>query len=529
MARTPLFSMLQRAFRTARLSDRPDGPGLDELIDMRREGRVTRRQMLKGGAAGLAALGMSQYPLLARAALNADTKIVIVGGGIAGLSAAYTLKKSGVRAMVYEGAPRVGGRMFSARNRLGEGLVTELGGEFVDSGHEDILNYVKEFGLELMDVRSPEEATLLHDAYFFGGKHYSEKEVIEAFAPFTERIAADQETMPEEIGYKTPEAAAELDKLSIKEYLDKLDCKGWFRSLLDVAFVTEFGLDAEEQSALNFLSMLSCDTEKGTFDVFGDSDERYKIKGGNQSVPEELAKRLEGQIKTDHRLEAIMPDGEGYKLSFMTGKTPTALEIKADVIIVALPFTILRTLKIGVELPPIKKKVIQELGYGTNAKIIAGLKKRVWREQGYGGNIFSDEPFQLAWDNSRLQPSQAGGVTFFSGGKLGMECGQNDMQTQVKRLMPGLEKAYPGLKSQFNGKAGWFHWPTYKWTMGSYTCYKPGQWSGLGGAEIEPVGNLHFAGEHCSVDFQGYMNGGAETGRRAAEAVLEKMAVLTPA
>lgn len=69
------------------------------------------------------------------------------------------------------------------------------------------------------------------------------------------------------------------------------------------------------------------------------------------------------------------------------------------------------------------------------------------------------------------------------------------------------------------------HWPGYQFTLGSYSCYKVNQWTTIAGAEFESVDNLHFAGEHCSYDFQGYMNGGAETGRRAAEEILLKLTV----
>ncbi len=68
-----------------------------------------------------------------------------------------------------------------------------------------------------------------------------------------------------------------------------------------------------------------------------------------------------------------------------------------------------------------------------------------------------------------------------------------------------------------NDKAARFHWPTYPFTKASYACYLPGQWTTIAGAEIKPVGNLYFAGEHCSRDFQGFMNGGAETGKQVAQ------------
>jgi len=70
-----------------------------------------------------------------------------------------------------------------------------------------------------------------------------------------------------------------------------------------------------------------------------------------------------------------------------------------------------------------------------------------------------------------------------------------------------------------------FHWPTFEWTKGSYACYLPGQWTRFGGAEGERVGNLHFCGEHTSVDFQGYMEGAAESGERAAAEILADLGI----
>jgi monoamine oxidase len=92
-------------------------------------------------------------------------------------------------------------------------------------------------------------------------------------------------------------------------------------------------------------------------------------------------------------------------------------------------------------------------------------------------------------------------------------------------MMPGVERVFPGTQAAFNGRTSRFHWPTHPFTLASYACYRPGQWTTLAGAEIEPVGGLFFAGEHCSYDYQGYMNGAAETGRRAAEAVLDALGV----
>jgi monoamine oxidase len=197
------------------------------------------------------------------------------------------------------------------------------------------------------------------------------------------------------------------------------------------------------------------------------------------------------------------------------------IEVHADYVVIAIPFTLLREVELQVALPPVKLKAIRELGYGMCAKVMAGVDARPWRDHGFAGNIFSDEPFQLAWENSRLQPAAGprGGITFYSGGAAALRAVSGSAEDQAQRFLRGLEKAYPGSWAAFNGKVARMDWPNYTWTKAAYACYRPGQWTTISGAEVLPVGNLLFAGEHCSPDFLGFMNGGAVTGRMAAETV----------
>lgn len=516
-ARTPLFKSLQRFFRLACMSNRPGTAPVDELLEFAQQ---KRRDFLRVGAAAgvLVSAGCTTGSVAPLSPSRHDPSIVIVGAGIAGLNAAFSLKKAGVRAEVYEAANRTGGRIHSATDLLAPGLVTELGGEFIDSGHDDMLALANEFGLDLLDREAPSEKKL-RTAYFFGGKHRSERQIVEAFRPLAARIAQDADSFEEVIDYRNSGNAAALDKLSLAAYLDKVGARGWIRDFLRVAYVTEFGLDEREQSALNLITLISTDLSAGKIQVFGDSDERYKIRGGNNKIIENLAQRLEGQIHPGQRLEAIRQRGAGYVLSFETPNR-TLHDVRADYVLLTLPFSVLRDVHMTLDLPPVKRRAIQELGYGTNAKILVGTTQRLWRSKSYSGEVFSDLPFQLAWDNSQGQAGMAGGLTLFSGGKAGVDVGVGTAEQQSQRLMTGMERVFPGIGAVLNGEVARYHWPSVPFSKGSYACYRPGQWTNIGGAEFEPVGNLYFAGEHCSSDFQGFMNGGAETGRRAAEALL---------
>jgi len=448
-----------------------------------------------------------------------DPRIAIVGGGMAGLSAAYTLWKAGIRARIFEASDRVGGRIYTARDLLAPGLTTELGGEFIDSIHLDMLSLAHEFGLPLIDTESASEVGL-SEGYFFGGRHYSESEIIENFNSVATRIAQDYDSTGEIVDFQNEGNAGALDNMSIAEYLDHIGASGVVRKLLEVAYVTEYGLEADQQSALNLIFLIGTDTTEGLA-LFGESDERYKILGGNDLVIQSLDSVVGEQVVKGHTLEAVQSNGGRYQLTFQ--RDGGAVEISADVVLLTLPFSVLRSVRLDLDLPASKRRAIDQLGYGTNSKVLIGCDRRIWREQGFNGGIYSDQRFQLGWDSSRQQSGSAGGFTFYSGGALGLEAGSGSVSDQVEKLLPGLELAFPGVTATLNGKQSRFFWPGYKYTLGSYAAYRPGQWTSIAGAEILPVGGVYFAGEHCSYDFQGYMNGAAETGRRAAEAIIERL------
>ena len=506
MSRTPLAGRIRQLARAALVSQRTGIPS-DELLEFGR----SRRRFLQAAAGAVAVSAAGSACATTPKPKDGDKpRVVIIGAGVAGLHCAYVLKQAGIEASIYEAADRIGGRMFTKADLLNPGQTVELGGEFIDTGHTDILNLCKEFDLQLLDMQA--DPGLIDTAYWFSDRHYSDREVLDALKPYVERMAADAALLELDA---TDERLVKLDKTSISAYLSQLGISGWFRALLEVAFVTEFGLDADQQSACNMLCLIGLNTTTARWEAFGESDERYKVKGGNQRVVDELAKRLEGQVETARKLVGMRQTGGVYTLTFLNQK-----EVKADHVVLTMPFTLLREVALEIDLPQEKRRAIDELGYGMNAKVILGTSERPWRKQGYAGGIFSDAGFQLAWDNARMQPGLSAGITLYSGGAQGLEAGKGSPREQVDRLLPGLEKAFPGVDWAHNGKVFRMHWPTHAFTKASYACYRPGQWTTISGNEITSVGNLHFAGEHCSSDFQGYMNGGAETGRVAAESIL---------
>lgn len=528
-AKTPLLRQLQTAFKLA-LYGEENHITSSELVGMHEEKYVpSRRRFIEQSAKGLIALGVGGTLLESCKKISESgakyekgkAKIVIVGAGMAGLNCAYLLSKKGVSSKIYEANTRTGGRIYTANGIMGTGLTTELGGEFIDTGHWDMRKLATEFGLPLLDTASSANAGLISDAYYFNGQHYSKQNVIDAFKPIAGKIQSDIDKLPDVITYDNPGAAVQFDNISLEQYINNLSCDQWLKDLLNVAFLTEYGLETGEQSCINMLYLISTITLGGKFDIFGDSDERFKIAGGNQQLTDALTSELRDSIAFGYSLEAVNKTYSGkYVLTFQNPSN-TPIDITADFVVFALPFTKLRDVNFGFNLPVWKNSAIKRLGYGTNAKLMVGFNNRPWRTLGYRGYAFTDESFQLGWDNSELQATTNGGYTMFTGGDTGVKLGNGTPQSQAAIHLPGFEKVFPGSVANQNGKIERMHWPTAPFAKGSYACYRPGQFTTIAGAEQKTVDNMFFAGEHCSLNFQGFMNGAAETGRIAAENLLK--------
>lgn len=526
MPRTPLFRALRRSLRLAQ-STLHTGHSPSEAVDRWREAAASRRAFLQASAA--AAAGMALGGCAARAPGAAGGRpgggrgpeVVIVGAGIAGLVAGHRLQEAGVAVRILEAQNRTGGRMLSLRNHFPDGQVVELGGELIDTGHARIRALCDELGIALDDL-SLEEDGIARETWFFGGRRRTETEVVEAFRPIAARVERDRATIGGDgsVTYREPNGAEALDRVSIAEWLDGAGVTGWMRSLLQVGYTTEYGLEADRQSALNFLLMI--DPKPDPFRIYGDSDERYHVRGGNDLVVRALARRLETRIETSSVLEAVSGRADGgFRLSVRTGGASRVVD--ADHVVLALPFTLLRDVRLDLELPAVKRKAIAELGYGTNAKLMVGFSERVWRTaHRTNGSVASDLPFQSTWETSRKQAGRSGVLTNFTGGAQGVALGEGTARAQADRVARELDAVFPGMAAAREGaKEVRFHWPSHPWTRGSYASYLVGQWTGIAGAEGEAVGRLHFAGEHCSLEAQGFMEGGCETGEAAAQAVLQ--------
>jgi monoamine oxidase len=505
MARTPLAVTLQQL-------------AADVSTDAATLPRPTRRQLLAGGAGAAAVAAASRFAAPASAATA--PRIVVVGGGLAGLSCAYRLKQAGYTAQVHEGSDRLGGRCWSDRSSFANGQVVEHGGELIDQGHTAVRQLAGQLGLKLTNLLSAERNGT-EASYYFDGKPYSFAQATDDLKAIWQQLHSDVSAASYPTLYNlSTERGRELDNMSIADYIAAYVPGGRnskLGQLLDVAYNIEYGAEASDQSSLNMLYLLGY-SGQGQLRIFGPSNEKYHVIGGNDQIPERLGNALQGQITRNSELVAIARNKDGsWGLSFREGATTHS--ITADRVVMAIPFSILRS---SVDISKAgfssrKLTAIRQQGMGTNSKMHVQFTSRHWETLGSNGETYADTGYQNTWEVTRGQGGSSGILVDYTGGKIGASFGSGTPSSRAQQFLGQIEPVLPGISARWNGRATIDYWAGNRWTKGSYSYWKVGQYQAFSGVEREiEGGSCHFAGEHTSIDFQGYLNGAVETGERAA-------------
>jgi monoamine oxidase len=508
VARTPLLNMLRCVVRERALAEATE------------RGLIGRRAVLGLGAG--AALS-SVFPAVG---LAATASIAVVGGGLAGLTAAHQLRKAGYEADLFEGGTRLGGRCYTARGVFGDNQVAEHGGEFIDSDHKEIRALARELGLALDDVlaATPPRTRSL---YFFDGKPYDLVDATRDFQPLYP-ILQQQSAAVGEYDYRAANAMARrFDAMTVTEWIATYVSggrSGQLGQLIETALTEENGADADQQSALSVISALAAN-RRDDFNLYNtDSDQRFHVRGGNDQIPTLLGKSLGARVRTAMPLVAVvrLPDG---RIRLSVKRDGGLVDMVYDRVILALPFSVMRG---SVDFKdagfqPLKCQAIETLPIGASVKFQLQFTRRAWTEAGCDGEIrVPSRSFQTTWDVTRAQPGQAGVLNFFSGGTRALDAGKTDPVTLATAVMKDAEPVIPGLAGLWTGLLTKDAWKENPWSLGSYSYYQPGYQTSVVGIEGEPEGNCFFAGEHTASQ-NGFMNSAVQTGQRAASQVIASL------
>jgi monoamine oxidase len=520
------------AVQAAALQREPDGGGT-----------LTRRHVLGGaGAVALAtAVPLAGRPPLAARPDRDGPRIVIIGSGLAGLGCAFRLwRRHGLRSEVYEwNAERIGGRVHTLRGYFDAGQYAEQHGEFISSEHTKIRNLVAQFGLALDNViKYPPDTRPLQYRMRFNGRFWPQAALNREWHDWAWKLFLDQATRkapwPTLYNHHT-EWGRRLDHMPAAEWIDRYIPGGRdsdFGRLCVAILLDEYGGPVEEESALNLVYLLGyydsspSGLQPRRSPQLSGTNEKWHIRGGNDQMITGLRRRLpQGSVRLDHRLVAVRRlSGGQFVCTFSSGWGTR--DVKADHVVLALPFTKLRDVELtGIELPPRQLRAIREEPLGSDSKIQLQFSRRVWNADHWTANMYTDDIVQGGWETTIDQPEPYGILIALPGGYTGADIGRRyGLRTyegpapdaMVRDYLSCFEQNFPGVKTAYCGKA------YYAWSSGdphiggAYSYFKAGQYTAFNGIQGKRHGNLHFAGEHTSVNFQGYMEGALRSGYRCA-------------
>ena len=530
MARSHLTDLLRR-IHAAHAESSVRGVPADEIYEEQSQRRSLSRAQFLGAAAafgGAFAVDRAAWPLSALA--KSAPRVVIVGGGLAGVSCAYRLRQKGVAPALYDANANVGGRTWTLRDFWNDGQISEHGGEFISSEHKAVAGMAREMGLELVDLRGAEKPNTA-EVYWVHGRRIAFKEMLHEYGKVFPKIkaandAADYPTLYNRYNH----AGYVLDHMSVRDWV-QANVPGGIHStigwMLDIDATTENGGESSDQSALELIYMLGhmpAYNKNGGFYLVG-TDEKYGVKGGNDQIVHRMAAKLPASsIHTSSALVALKRRSDGSYLCTFESQLQT-FDVPADYVVLALPFSTLRRVDLKkAGFSALKMTAVNMLPMGTNTKIYVQFTSRPWYAMGYNGATYADTGYQQTLEATRGQAGASGILEFYTGGHTGASFGPASFAPAdpdvVRKQLKGLEPLYPGITAQWNGKAFMDYWTGDRWHKGAYSYWGVGHETLYAGMERVRQGNALFCGEHTAIDFAGFMNGAVLTGEDAASEIL---------
>ncbi len=450
--------------------------------------KTNRRNFLKILGAGSLGAALAPNDLFAQ---KRQKSCVIIGAGLAGLSAAYKLKNAGWQVTILEARDRVGGRVFSYSLPQNKNLICELGAEWVGESHERLKALCADFKIPLQkhqfdDYLLQNGKVSRPDAWGFSAQARTAFDKIKAnYAKLT--------TLQQR----------KLDRLDWWTYLEEIGFTPDDLILRDLMDSTDFGESIRHVSAFGALAEYAESSPKNEMD--------YKMTGGNSRLTEEFTKRIGAEnIKT----KTLVTEINQFK-GTVTVKTETAA-FKADAVICTTPTNSLLKIKFNPPLPSAQTEAAEKLIYARICKNSVLFENRFWKDENF--SLVSDAASHYYFHSTQNQAGKEGILTSYAiGEKADLLASQSDERRMrvITRDLVDFNEDAPKLARGIASYA----WQRDKYTDGAYALYRPGQWFGIRPILQRPHLKVLFAGEHLA-DWQGFMEGAIETGEAAAQSLI---------
>jgi monoamine oxidase len=497
---------------------------------------LSRRRLLAGGAAsvlggallGGTALGASSCTtdVRPRADAGARRRVVVIGAGLAGLTAASDLRDAGWDVVVLEARDRVGGRVHTLRDPFTDGLHAEGGGESIDDDHTAIQALVTRHGLRT-ERRDPDRIT--NAMVFRDGRRLP---VAELAAHQDGRVLADYSRFDDELARladgldpEHPEdfaRAEQLDGRTLASFVDGLHL------LPEARFLVETEQRGEFNAELDRVSLLFAAQQYAVVaDVPDDAAETMRISGGNSRLAEAMRAELGRRVVLGAAVTDVDwgRDGVTIRTGSGTGSDGGSdghggRTVHAAHAVLALPPTVLRRIRFHPGLPARLATAVAQLDLGQAAKVATQYRRRFWHALGTAGFTLTDQPFHVAWaaTDSSGGPEDPGILSQFITGDAARDAARLPAAARISAFQRQLDLVYPEGVPLRTDHAATVAWADEPHTGGGYAVFAPGQLLTAWGAFRSGAGPLRFAGEHTEA-LAGYMESAVRSGHRVAAGI----------
>jgi monoamine oxidase len=448
-------------------------------------------------------------------------RIVVIGAGLAGLSAAYELAQAGHDVAILEARARPGGRVQTLRDFFSDGLYVDTGATRIPDNHDFTMRYVKLFRLELEPFMPQGFASIT----YMNGKRMKAEQGKELDWPLDltaeERKLGQQAlrkkylgSIIDELGDVNspnwpPASLAKYDRTTMPELLRSLGASPAVVTLLGGGALRDDKEDVESALYnLRFAALNNSSKKRSTY---------FKIKGGNDLLPRAFADRLADRIVYGAEVARIEQNSSGVRITFLQGGAHHT--VAGDYAVCAIPFSVLKTVEVAPAFSPEKQKAIREMPYRSCTKVFLQSKRRFWADEKLSGFAQTDLPIGQVWNLTYRRPGRRGVLVAYSSGTPSRRLTALKEAERIRVAVDNIDKVFPGFHDNFEGATSKC-WDDDEYARGAYACFKPGQMIEMYPPASKPEGRVFFAGEHTSA-VCAWMQGALESGNRVAREIIE--------